>query len=132
MPKKAKSTKQVKEKKDEVHVALYEPDSVRIPLLEAAKRSVRVMQREAKFEELRSIKLESFRELKAVLNEIMSLNIRLEKLLPKVKKDEMPTKKEALMYSEEEKAGSGKSQKTRFGELEMELADIEKRIGNLK
>jgi hypothetical protein len=121
----------------DVHVAINDHAELRKAILEAAKDSVNFLKRHQAMEELRKKKADSLEELRAVLREIIRLNMRLEKTMPKVKVTKPAAKKEAVEEMEMhempvEAARPRPSQKNRLDELEEELADIESRMNRLK
>jgi hypothetical protein len=121
----------------DVHVAINDHAELRRAILEAAKDSVNFLKRHQEMEELRKRKADSYEELRAVLREIIQLNMRLERAMPKVKASKPAVKKEivreAVVLDEPVLAARPKPfQRNRLDELEEELADIESRMSRLK
>ena len=132
MPGKAGASSKAKEEK-ELHVAIANPDEMRMSILESAKQSVGMLQKEMKLYEIKRQKLEAFREMRELFAELINLNMRLEKVMPIVKMSNASVKKELERDIEKvERPAEMIVSRSRFDELEMELADIEKRMSSLK
>jgi hypothetical protein len=134
MPSKAARSREREAADKDIHIAIRDHDEIRMSILESAKKSVEILQREGKLEELRKQKLEAFREMRDVLHEIRVLNLKLEKAMPKIKMSQAAVKREIEQDLEivERPAKMMILAKTRVDELEQELADIEKRMSSLK
>lgn len=118
---------------EEVHVAIDSPGDVRRCILESAKESVGILQRERKLNELRSIKLDSVKEISIIFKDILSLNARLERLMPKVNLPKPASVNEIdEEFREVERPTEKISTAARLDEFEQELAEIEKRISSLR
>jgi len=116
-----------------VHIAIREPESVRKMLLESAKDSIRFLQRQVSLEDIRSQKMALFGELRAVLKEMVFLNNKLDRVMPRVKLDRPAVAKEPGQEVEEiEDEKPRLVTRSRLDELELELEDIDKRINSLK
>lgn len=128
--------KQAKNEESEVHVAIQEPENLRRILLESAKDSIRFLQREERLKEIKNQKKALFDELKVVLKELVYLNNKLDKVMPRVKVKRPSVEKELADEAEEAKAAVAAkpriATKSRLDELEEELEDIEARIKSLK
>jgi valyl-tRNA synthetase len=129
--------KQTKSAESEVHIAIQEPDNVRRVLLESAKDSIKFLQRQEKFEEIRSQKKALFDELKIILKELVYLNNKLDKEMPKVKVKKPSVEKELSNETNYKDVNSAVAERpsiarSRLDALEEELADIESRINSLK
>jgi hypothetical protein len=121
----------------DIHVAINDHAELRKAILEAAKESVNFLKRHQKLEELRKQKADSFIELRALLKELIQLNMRLERIMPKVKLAKPAIKKEIVREIEiadetVEEPRPKPAPRNKLDELEDELADIESRMGRLR
>ncbi len=125
----------------DVHVAIREPEEVRRLLLESAKDSIKLLQRHERLEDIRNQKKALFEEVRVLLKEMVFLNNKLDRVMPRVKVNkpsidkELRQEVEKLEETEESSAEVSRSRpvaRSRLDELEDELADIESRIKSLR
>lgn len=119
----------------EVHVAIENPQDIRRAILESAKGSVSILKREKRLDDLRSLKLDSVKELDQLFQEILSINSKLEKIMPTVKLPSNSAQKaieKELVEEETEKPVQSITKVTRLDEFEQELEDIERRLDSLR
>lgn len=133
MPSKATGISKEKNSVDkDINIAIYDHAAVRMSILVGARQSIRVLQREEKLYQLRKEKLEAYQEMKEIFGEIMSMNLKLEKLMPKIKRAVPAIEKKGIEAEVEERIIERPILNSRIDELEDELADIEKRMSSLK
>jgi hypothetical protein len=128
-------TAKAKKEDSEVHIAIMEPENLRRYVLESAKDSIQFMQRQERLEEVRQQKRVLFEEMRGLLKEMVSLNNRLDKAMPRPRIDKPAIKREFAREAEfirEYEMGTGPIARSRLDVLEEELEEIEKRIGKLK
>ena len=129
-----KTAKAIK-KDSEVHIAIMEPESLRRYVLESAKDSIQFLQRQEGLEDIRQKKKELFEELSGVLKELVFLNNKLDKAIPRLGINKPELKREFARDEElirEYEQGTGPMARSRLDVLEDELEEIEKRISALK
>jgi hypothetical protein len=136
----AKAAARRKEEDADINVAITGHAEIRRAILSAAKDAISVLQMHQRMEELRRKKEGLFVELRATLREIIQLNMRLDRILPKVKASRAPLKEKILrskpmLIVEERKAMAERPKpiaRGRLDELEEELADIESRMNSIR
>jgi len=121
-----------------IHVAIENSTDLRMAVLDAAKKSVGILKAEQKVDEMRFEKQAMLEELKAVLADMVSLNNKLSRLLPR-KKLEVDRKDfdRQIRQIVEDSGGMAEAQKPtepapKIDRLEDELAEIESRMRSLK
>ena len=128
-------TAKARKEDSEVHIAIMEPENLRKYVLESAKDTIQFLQRMQRVEEIRQEKRLIFDEMRGLLKEMVSLNNKLDRAMPRLGINKPALKREFARDEgliREYEMGTGPMARSRLDVLEDELEEIEKRINSLK